>query len=784
MVEEPERSRTYRSSGIALSTQCPNKNFTDEVSTQMAPGSKENEVLTASPETTTAAPVGAGSRHEDTATGSRPQPVALEVPVTVNGARTVESSDKREPFSETTKTVLIFGNGAVIRLGSPVAAGQLLFLTNEKTKKEVVCQVVKSKNYKSVSGYVELEFTESVVGFWGMRFPSDRIGTQAPASAPVATLPSAAKVNPVAPVSSTPKPVSPVVAAVPKISEIKPVLVSAPHVQAEVKPAALPRPAEVSGIAPAAPRPQVPAVPNIAPPVAPAANKIDAPVIPAPPMTSSLASSLASLLSSPELPPASAPSKPTVQPLPSDTNRQRASAAGQDSTEELKLQAARLQEQLSSLLFSASPTAKPAPAVPVLDAKAVSGVAAQVLEIAKTEPVPVKSAPPAKTPPPPIKSSLDTEQVKIPSWLEPLARNAAAPAPTPEHVEREKVKHSTEIAARDERPAETLPAASVENIPESALPTFGSLLPLDEPVISQERSSGGSGRGVLYGAIAAAILLAAGGAWYFLQPTKAAQGTSAPNTLVPSSQASSPAPALSRSAAQPPSPTASQISTTTPQASSGSNGTPISSAPASSAPFIRAPQTQQPATVTRDNTRGAGTTIPAAVTERISRPPAQSEPEPEPKKPALGEVHLASPTMNRAAPAQDDGAEAPSISSGNTDANAGGMDSGLSAGSGKSPAAPEMPLPIGGDVKPAKLISSVAPVYPSVAKSQHVSGDVLIDALIDADGHVTTMKAISGPALLQQAAKDAVHQWKYQPATLDGKPVAMHLTVTLQFRPQ
>src|SRR5258707_11512751 len=103
------------------------------------------------------------------------QPVALEVPVTVNGARVAEGSDKREPFSESTKTVLIFGSGAVIRLSSSVAPGQLLFLTNEKTKKEVVCQVVKSKNYRNVSGYVELEFTESVVGFWGMRFPGDRL---------------------------------------------------------------------------------------------------------------------------------------------------------------------------------------------------------------------------------------------------------------------------------------------------------------------------------------------------------------------------------------------------------------------------------------------------------------------------------------------------------------------------------------------------------------------------------------------------------------------------------
>src|SRR6266404_6393217 len=102
------------------------------------------------------------------------QPVALEVPVTLNGARAGEGSDQREPFSETTRTVLVLANGAVIRLSSSVAPGQLLFLTNEKTKKEVVCQVVKSKNYRNLSGYVELEFTEPVLGFWGMRFPGDR----------------------------------------------------------------------------------------------------------------------------------------------------------------------------------------------------------------------------------------------------------------------------------------------------------------------------------------------------------------------------------------------------------------------------------------------------------------------------------------------------------------------------------------------------------------------------------------------------------------------------------
>src|SRR5580704_12837625 len=117
---------------------------------------------------------------------TNPQPVALEVPVTVNGARRVEGSEKREPSSATTNTVLVLANGAVIRLSSSVAPGQLLFLTNEKTKKEVVCQVVKSKNYRSLSGYVELEFTESVVGFWGMRFPSDRLGAAPETGAPAA----------------------------------------------------------------------------------------------------------------------------------------------------------------------------------------------------------------------------------------------------------------------------------------------------------------------------------------------------------------------------------------------------------------------------------------------------------------------------------------------------------------------------------------------------------------------------------------------------------------------
>jgi protein TonB len=112
----------------------------------------------------------------------------------------------------------------------------------------------------------------------------------------------------------------------------------------------------------------------------------------------------------------------------------------------------------------------------------------------------------------------------------------------------------------------------------------------------------------------------------------------------------------------------------------------------------------------------------------------------------------------------------------NTDVLSGGL------AAAKQALAPPTPMQVGGDVKPARMLNSVSPVYPMLAKNQHVEGDVRVDALIDANGQISAMKVVSGPALLQHAATEALRQWKYQPATLDGKPVPMHLTVTIQFR--
>ncbi len=89
---------------------------------------------------------------------------------------------------------------------------------------------------------------------------------------------------------------------------------------------------------------------------------------------------------------------------------------------------------------------------------------------------------------------------------------------------------------------------------------------------------------------------------------------------------------------------------------------------------------------------------------------------------------------------------------------------------------------VGGEVQVARLIKSVPPTYPALAKSNHVAGDVTMDALVDPAGNVTGVKVISGPTLLQEAAMAALRQWKYEPARLDGRPVSFHLNVTVKFR--
>jgi TonB family protein len=107
----------------------------------------------------------------------RANPVALEVLVGVTGAR-ANNGGARELFNEETQTVLVFPDGAVIRLTAPVALGQLLFLTNKRNNTEVVCQVLNARALGPAGAYVELQFTEAKTDFWGVSFSAQ--GNSAP----------------------------------------------------------------------------------------------------------------------------------------------------------------------------------------------------------------------------------------------------------------------------------------------------------------------------------------------------------------------------------------------------------------------------------------------------------------------------------------------------------------------------------------------------------------------------------------------------------------------------
>jgi periplasmic protein TonB len=85
-------------------------------------------------------------------------------------------------------------------------------------------------------------------------------------------------------------------------------------------------------------------------------------------------------------------------------------------------------------------------------------------------------------------------------------------------------------------------------------------------------------------------------------------------------------------------------------------------------------------------------------------------------------------------------------------------------------------------IREPKLITSTHPTYPSVARQSNTQGTVVVSAEVDVKGNVIDAKAISGPVSLRQAAIEAVSQWKYSPALIDGKPARAQVTVDVQFR--
>jgi len=115
----------------------------------------------------------------------------------------------------------------------------------------------------------------------------------------------------------------------------------------------------------------------------------------------------------------------------------------------------------------------------------------------------------------------------------------------------------------------------------------------------------------------------------------------------------------------------------------------------------------------------------------------------------------------------------------------GGVLGGVIGGMGTAPPPPKPklngPLRVGGNVQAARIVNRVQPVYPPLARQTRISGTVRLHAIIGKDGAITSLEVMSGHPLLQQAALDAVRQWRYQPTLLNGEPVDVDTTIDVIF---
>lgn len=165
-------------------------------------------------------------------------------------------------------------------------------------------------------------------------------------------------------------------------------------------------------------------------------------------------------------------------------------------------------------------------------------------------------------------------------------------------------------------------------------------------------------------------------------------------------------------------------------------------------------------------------------------PPPAMHAQPIPKM-SLVHAQLTAPTVipRKIAEFAPDAGAAPVIS----DMSGGVLGGDVLGGSLAGPPPPTVaakskePVRIFSGMKEPALLYAPPLVYPMVARQAHVSGTVVIEAVIDDKGDVTQVKVVTGPPLLLESALKAVLARKYQPTLLDGEPVSIRFDVKVEY---
>jgi periplasmic protein TonB len=105
---------------------------------------------------------------------------------------------------------------------------------------------------------------------------------------------------------------------------------------------------------------------------------------------------------------------------------------------------------------------------------------------------------------------------------------------------------------------------------------------------------------------------------------------------------------------------------------------------------------------------------------------------------------------------------------------------GATGGNGGTPTRP--PLRISAGVTAPRKVHDAVPIYPPLALATRAEGRVLVECVIGVEGRVDDVRVVHGHPLLAEAAANAVRQWRYAPTLLNGEPVAVIMTVTVDFR--
>ncbi len=726
---------------------------------------------------------------------SRIAAISAEIPLEIHGSRkSLTDGHPIEAFHEDTVSVIVFPNGGIVRLAAGVSKGQMVAVTNLNTQRGMLCRVANVRTYPNLKSYVEIEFTQSAPGFWGVKFPaevaapSDSPATQAPeppapakqdAGPPV--VPSSRQREPEIP-SSNAAADEPTLVHVSADEENAHPEIEAPARQTELKPedfwgasfpaemidaVAAPRASSAKPAAPAPPASKSPS-PAANAPTAEAANaepidlaidddetwsdllsqlptRPEKPVPPRPPEISEDDLHLESVA-----PPANAPvaRAPITESLPSETSAFKPLPPEQPAVSPLP-----------------SPNSNPASPAAL---KELERLALGHLDTNQDEPAahrPARIAGPVQKP---KHGSPDLANFERP--LEHRLASSAAPLHS----------FTTPSDGGIPLPSQALPASSGEK------PSFGNFLKDPEPRTSAQRvfsehsdvmtasllaptpplhaqSASGSNSGFLLAA-AAVVILALGGAWFFIENVSNSPAQPAVVGKPAGEQAPLP-PGNLRPNAEP---------YETPQGADG----PSSAAGADSNPGT--PETGVEVELTTAVT-------PPSKDGASPAPSPKSQAKPANRRSSIPPLSLSAPTTDNDGPSSTNVEAPPDVPGGAAAPTSGDTLSKFGANAGVNIPRPAVPnpsaaAPTGGKVTQPRLIWSTPPVYPVAAKQNDIQGDVKIDATINESGHVAKMKAISGPFLLQQPAMDAVRQWKYEPSTLDGKPVAVQLVVTVQFR--